>query len=144
MDEQPRERHLIVINDDKGTRPIALEAATYSLGRDESNAIVLYCKTVSRQHSILLRVPYPATKGYRYRLIDGNSEGKPSANGTTVNNERCSSRNLEDGDIVGFGDVRALYSIVVMTESEFKRHTETIDFRSIKAQPVNTDETLLY
>lgn len=87
MSEAPRERHLLIVHDDDGSRAIALEAATYSIGRDPSNAIVLKSKTVSRRHAILLRLPNPATKGYRYRLIDGDAQGNRSANGTRVNGQ---------------------------------------------------------
>lgn len=95
MSDTPQERHLLVIQDDSGSRAIALEAATYSLGRDPSNAIVLHSKTVSRRHAILLRLPNPETKGYRYRLMDGDSKGNRSANGTRVNNKDWSTGGIE-------------------------------------------------
>jgi len=144
MSDTPQERHLLVIQDDEGSRAIALEAATYSLGRDPSNAIVLNSKTVSRRHAILLRLPNPETKGYRYRLMDGDSKGNRSANGTRVNGKEWSTGELKHGDIISFGDVEARYSITIMTEAEFKKHTETIDFRSIKSETVNTEETQMF
>ncbi|MCS7029961.1 MAG: FHA domain-containing protein [Gloeomargarita sp. SKYG116] len=144
MSDTPRERHLLIIQDDDGPRAIALEAATYSLGRDPSNAIVLKSKTVSRRHAILLRLPNPETKGYRYRLMDGDAQGNRSANGTRVNNKEWTSGELKDGDLISFGDVQARYSITYMTDEEFKKHTEAIDFRSIKSATVNTEETQMF
>jgi pSer/pThr/pTyr-binding forkhead associated (FHA) protein len=44
--------HLLVIEDDQGKRTIVLEAATYSIGRDLGNSIVLHSQSVSRQHAI--------------------------------------------------------------------------------------------
>jgi pSer/pThr/pTyr-binding forkhead associated (FHA) protein len=144
MSDTPKEHHLLVIHDDNGSRAIALEAATYSLGRDPSNAIVLNSKTVSRRHAILLRLPNPETKGYRYRLIDGDSKGNRSANGTRVNNKEWVSGELKNGDTISFGDVEARYSVVVMTDEEFRKHTQSIDFRSIKSETVNTEETQMF
>lgn len=40
---------------------------------------------------------------YLFRLIDGNASGKPSLNGFTVNGQRCSVRDLQDGDQITFG-----------------------------------------
>jgi pSer/pThr/pTyr-binding forkhead associated (FHA) protein len=82
-----QDRHVLVINDGQ-RRAYALEAAAYSIGRDPSNAIVLKSESISRQHALLLRVPAPGKLKYQYRLIDGNSLGKVSANGLFVNEER--------------------------------------------------------
>jgi pSer/pThr/pTyr-binding forkhead associated (FHA) protein len=97
-----KERHVLVVNDGK-RRAIALQAAAYSIGRDPSNAIVLDADAISRQHAMLMRLPVPGTGQYRYRLIDGNSQGKPSANGVFVNEKQCRSHDLNPGDLVRFG-----------------------------------------
>ncbi len=80
MPENEREkiRHLLVIHDQQGQRTIPLQEATYSLGRDVSNAIVLRSRSVSRQHAILLRVTLPDSERYGFRIIDGNFKGKKS------------------------------------------------------------------
>ncbi|MEM8717182.1 MAG: FHA domain-containing protein, partial [Cyanobacteria bacterium P01_G01_bin.4] len=57
--QRRRVRHILVIEDSSGRRTVSLEAATYSLGRDPSSALVLHSNYVSRQHAILLRVPVP-------------------------------------------------------------------------------------
>ena len=76
--ETEKIRHLLVVQDLKGQRTLPLVEATYSVGRDLRNAIVLYSPSVSRQHAILLRVIIPNTDQYGFRIIDGNFQGKKS------------------------------------------------------------------
>jgi pSer/pThr/pTyr-binding forkhead associated (FHA) protein len=141
--DSQQERHVLVINDGK-RRAIALDAAAYSIGRDSSNAIVLNADTVSRQHAMLLRVPVPGTRQYRYRLIDGNTQGKPSANGVFVGNNRCQSHDLANCDTVRFGKtIEASYLMVSMGEAEFAQYLESISFQSLKSDTVNAKETLV-
>ncbi len=138
-----QERHVFVVNDGK-RRAIALEAAAYSIGRDSSNAIVLNTDTVSRQHAMLLRVPIPGTRQYRYRILDGNSQGKPSANGVFVNGQPCRSREIENGDIVRFGQtVEGSYLTVSMGDAEFVNYLESISYQSLKSDTMNAKATLV-
>ena len=140
---QDPEHHVLVINDGK-RRAIALDAAAYSIGRDPSNAIVLDMPTISRQHAILLRLPIPNTNRYRYRLIDGNSAGKPSANGVFVNGERCTTHELKKGDTIRFGrKVQASYLTVAMGDAEFVKYLESTTFHSLKSEVVNHKETIV-
>jgi pSer/pThr/pTyr-binding forkhead associated (FHA) protein len=126
------ERHVLVI-DDGNRRAISLDAAAYSIGRDPSNAIVLDTVTVSRKHAILLRLPIPGENRYRYRLIDGDSSGQPSANGVFVNRQRCSSHELVNGDTISLGrKIQASYLTVAMEEAEFTQYLESIEFHSLK------------
>lgn len=143
MQSQSQERHVLVINNGKGRHTIALEAAAYSVGRDLTNAIVLDFDTVSRQHAILLRVPVPGTNRYKYRLVDGNSDGKPSTNGIFVNGQRCGSHELSNGDLIGFGrKITASYLSVAMAENEFVHYLESIKYQSIKSKQVDPKATL--
>lgn len=138
-----QERHVFVVNDGK-RRAIALDAAAYSIGRDSSNAIVLNSDTISRQHAMLLRVPIPSTKQYRYRLVDGNAQGKPSANGVFVNDQPCRTYELDHGDSVRFGQtVEASYLTVLMGEVEFNNYLESIAYQSLKSDTLNAKETLV-
>ncbi len=141
---EEQERHILVINGGKGRQAIALDAAAYSIGRDLSNAIVLDFETVSRQHAILLRVPVPGTNRYRYQLVDGNADGKPSTNGTFINGQRCVSEPLRHGDTILFGrKIKAAYLIVSMAEHEFANYLESIAYQSIKSQTLSPKETLV-
>ncbi|WP_404787991.1 FHA domain-containing protein [Altericista sp. CCNU0014] len=138
-----QERHVLVINDGK-RRAIALEAAAYSVGRDPSNAIVIDVDTISRQHAMFLRVPVPGTNQYRYRVIDGNSGGKPSANGVFINDQKVSSRDLTQGDVIRFGQtIEVSYLTVSMGTAEFAQYLESISYQSIKSDIVNAKETLV-
>ncbi len=110
LESEQRIEHLLVIEDNQGKRTIALEAATCSIGRDSTNSIVLYSHLVSRQHAILVRLTMPETATYMFRIMDGNLQGKPSANGLIVNGRRCFSHDLQPGDVIMFGgDVRVRY-----------------------------------
>jgi pSer/pThr/pTyr-binding forkhead associated (FHA) protein len=138
-----QERHVLVINDSQ-RRAIALEAAAYSLGRDLSNAIVIDVDTISRQHAILLRVPIPGKNQYRYRVIDGNFEGKPSANGIFINDKKGGTHDLDNGDVIRFGQsIEASYLIVSMGEVEFSQYLEGISYQSLKSEMVNPKETMV-
>ncbi len=144
MHSLAQERHVLILNMVGERRAIALEAAAYSVGRDESNAIVLDFETVSRQHAILLRVPVPGTTNYRYRLVDGNANGKPSTNGTFVNGKRISSHELHHGDVILFGrKAKASYMIVSMADTEFSQYLQSIAFQSIKSDLRGAKETLV-
>lgn len=108
--ESQQIQHLLLIEDKQGKRTIKLEDATYSMGRDSTNSIVLHSKLVSRQHAILLRISIPETASYLFRLIDGNLQGNRSTNGLTVNGQRCFSHDLKHGDAIVFGvDVKVKY-----------------------------------
>jgi pSer/pThr/pTyr-binding forkhead associated (FHA) protein len=138
-----QERHVLVVNDGK-RRAIALDAAAYSIGRDTSNAITLNSDTISRQHAMLLRVPIPGTRQYRYRLVDGNAQGKPSANGVFINEQPCRTYELNHGDTVRFGQtVEASYLTVLMGEVEFSSYLESISYQSLKSDTLNAKETLV-
>ncbi len=100
---------LLVIEDKQSKRALRLEAATYSIGRDPANSIVLNSHLVSRQHAILLRVPLPDMTD-SFRIVDGNLQGRRSTNGFTVNGRRCFSHDIEHGDILVLGgDVKVRY-----------------------------------
>lgn len=144
MNKDQEERHVLIINGLQGRQAIALEAAAYSVGRDLTNAIVLDFDTVSRQHAILLRVPVPSTNQYRYRLVDGNADGKPSTNGTFINGKRCLSEQLNHGDTILFGrKIKVAYLTVAMAENEFSSYLESIAYQSIKSQTLSPKETLV-
>jgi pSer/pThr/pTyr-binding forkhead associated (FHA) protein len=135
------QRHVLHISDRQGQRIVALEAATYSLGRDLGNAIVIYGDTVSRQHAILLRVP--EGDGYYYRIVDGNTQGRRSMNGLIVNGEKQTTWHLKDGDRVQFSlDAEATYVAKSAVEAQYVNYVESANFRSIKEQPLDPLGTL--
>ncbi|MDG2990787.1 FHA domain-containing protein [Candidatus Synechococcus calcipolaris G9] len=142
MSDTTQDHHVLTIEDESGSRTLILKAATYSLGRDSSNGIVIKGKGVSRQHALLLRLPAP--NGYQYRVVDGNSEGKASANGVLVNGKRSNSHNLKHRDEIYFGSgVRAVYEIVSMENSQFIQYLEPADYQSIKSSPKTSTSTTI-
>lgn len=107
-------RHILVIEDQKARRIVALEDHTYSIGRESSNNIVIYERLVSRHHATLLRIKNnPSLDSYSYRIIDGDLEGNLSTNGLIVNGKSCRSHNLQHGDCILFGNTaKASYYII--------------------------------
>jgi PAS domain S-box-containing protein len=140
----PSIQHLLIIEDEKGKRTIALESATYSVGRDPSSSIVLHSSQTSRQHAILLRTTVPETDGYQFRLIDGNLQGKRSTNGIIVNGQPCTSHDLNHGDEILFsGEVRArYYTSMSPTDIEFLLSCESQDMSGFLSTLQNPFETL--
>ena len=105
-------RHVLAVEDCDGTREHFLSDPKYFIGRDIANDICLNSEFASRYHALLLRVPTPQEGEYRYRILDGDLEGKPSTNGLTVNGEKVSAHQLNEGDVISFGpDAKAVYRI---------------------------------
>lgn len=144
LETEPRrlQQHALVIEDPSGRRAVGLDAATYSLGRDPTAAIRLRSEVVSRQHALLLRLP--SAEGYRYKLIDGNSEGKRSTNGIKVNGQACLEHTLQNGDVIELSaDVRLTYlSFSKFSEIERAEHLQLIQFVSIKSAALSATGTL--
>jgi diguanylate cyclase (GGDEF)-like protein len=114
--------HLFVVKDLQGERIIPLKEATYSLGRDSRNAIVLRSRSVSRQHAILMRVTVPESDQYAFRIVDGNFNGKRSTNGLFINGSQYTSHDLQHGDFIDFGNTQVqatYYAIANLPEHIF-------------------------
>lgn len=135
------ESHALVIHTPEGSAYL-LESRACSIGRDQKNAIVIDTPSVSRQHALLLRVP----RGSKniYRLIDGNAQGIPSRNGTLVNGERCSSRELTHGDLISFGtEIRATYMVIPSVQANMKRYLEAKQIHRINDAPTDAKSTVV-
>lgn len=100
--EQSNEKYLFIIEDDKGRKEIPLEKAVYSIGRDPKCDIRLYSQFVSRQHATLVQRQREDGSPY-YRIVDGNLQGQPSANGLLINGRKLQAHDLEDEDEIVFG-----------------------------------------
>ena len=94
--------HVIVISDNLGQRRFALTAPTYSIGRASTCDIRIACGFVSRHHATLVQLPRDDGSSF-YRIIDGNLQGKVSANGLMANSRKCTSHNLENEDVISLG-----------------------------------------
>src|SRR5215470_19474649 len=89
---------LIVNPTSPSRREVALSRTIVSIGRDPSNDVVLPDAMVSRRHAVI------EYRGSQYFLRDCNS-----SNGSLVNGDRVSERNLRDGDLVAIGSARILF-----------------------------------
>ncbi len=116
----------------------------YSIGRDESNAIVLKSDKISRQHAMLIRMPLPEGKGYRYKIQDGNLEGKKSVNGITVNGKQVDSAELKNGDMIVFGGVvQAAYYLKNLTDRELADYSKQPEYKSLKGRITDPEKTVV-
>ena len=89
---------LIVNPTSSSRREIHLSRTLVSIGRDPSNDLVLPDAMVSRRHAVI------EYRGSQYYLRDCNS-----SNGSLVNGDRVSERNLRDGDLMAIGTARLLF-----------------------------------
>jgi uncharacterized RDD family membrane protein YckC len=89
---------LIVNPTSSSRREIQLPRSLLSIGRDPSNDLVLPDAMVSRRHAVI------EYRGSHFYLRDCNS-----SNGSLVNGDRVSERNLRDGDLVAIGTARLLF-----------------------------------
>ncbi len=143
--EREKIRHLLIVEDGKGRRTLPLQEATYSIGRDPRNSIVLHSKSVSRQHAILLRVPVPETEQSLFRLIDGSLKGKRSTNGLFINGHKSFSHDLKHGDIIEFGPKAKAkyYAISNLSDSEFSQSCEAENISDLLSNRTSPFETLI-
>jgi diguanylate cyclase (GGDEF)-like protein len=138
-------RHILVIQDGQGRRTFPLKEATYSIGREPSNSIVLHCPSVSRQHAILFRLSDPEMEQYRFRIIDGNLRGQRSTNGLIINGTRCFNRDLQHRDVIHFGTQAQAkyYALSNMSEPEFSEVCQQEDLSVFLSKSTNAFETLI-
>jgi pSer/pThr/pTyr-binding forkhead associated (FHA) protein len=102
----------LIIEDDKGRREFVLDRPTYLIGRDPQCDIRLVSQFVSRHHATLSQLQNNDGT-YRYRIVDGNYRGKPSANGLLINGRKFKAHDLEHDDQIVFGpQVQATYYLL--------------------------------
>jgi pSer/pThr/pTyr-binding forkhead associated (FHA) protein/uncharacterized RDD family membrane protein YckC len=89
---------LVVNPTSSAKREIPLPRSLLSIGRDPSNDLVLPDAMVSRRHAVI------EFRGSQYYIRDCNS-----SNGSLVNGDKISERNLRDGDLVAIGTARLLF-----------------------------------
>lgn len=112
MASQPKQNHLLIIEDDQGRKQFILDRPTYSIGRDPQCDIRLFSQFVSRRHATLIRQPREDGSFY-YQINDGDLKGKPSANGMLINGRKSPTHKLKNADEVVFGpQVRAIYYLL--------------------------------
>jgi pSer/pThr/pTyr-binding forkhead associated (FHA) protein len=121
-------------------RVILLDSERYTIGRSDANAIVLDRYPISREHATLLRVSIPNENRFTYRIIDGDSTGKPSKNGVFVNQQQQSCYDLSNEDVITFGGlVKAFYIQVSMDEMQL---SEYMDWFAYNCSTIEFSENL--
>lgn len=112
MAAQQNQNHLLIIEDDQGRKEFTLDGPVYSIGRDNRCDIRLFSQFVSRRHATLRRLQQQ-DGSFSYRIVDGDSQGKPSANGLLINGRKIPVHDLSNEDEVVFGpQVRAIYYLL--------------------------------
>ncbi len=142
--EHRKLRHLLIIYDQSGKKTLPLEEASYSLGRDPRNSIVLEASSVSRQHAMLLRIPGTEPDQFIFRLIDGNLNGQHSRYGLAVNGQLCTSCDLKNGDWIEFGgQVKAkYYAVYNLSDEDYGASSESKDLSAFFISRPNPVESL--
>jgi pSer/pThr/pTyr-binding forkhead associated (FHA) protein len=147
MNRENTNSHVLIIYDQPEPRQFLLKSATYSIGRDKHNSIVIPNRGISRQHALLLRMPLPEQRGYRYRILDGNASGKASLNGISINGVTCTNCDLMPGDKILIGGlVQIEYQVLsIPTSGKYFDYLKIQDpaYQSIKAKSVNPSETFV-
>ncbi|MDJ0704815.1 MAG: FHA domain-containing protein [Leptolyngbyaceae cyanobacterium MO_188.B28] len=101
--------HVLIVEDSKGRQEFILDSTVYSVGRDPRCDIRLDSQFVSRHHATLVQQSTDGD-GCRYRIFDGNLEGKASVNGIMINGRRLKSHDLNNADEIVFGpQAKAFY-----------------------------------
>ncbi|MCG9891133.1 MAG: EAL domain-containing protein [Thermosynechococcaceae cyanobacterium MS004] len=118
--QQSGEYHLLSIEDKQERKILLLESSSYSIGRHAANSIVLNSPEISRHHASLLRILNPKTKKYYFRIVDGDLNGKPSLNGFSINEQRCQAQDLENGDVISFGESSKITYHCISDLAEFR------------------------
>ncbi|MBD2626516.1 FHA domain-containing protein [Trichormus variabilis] len=140
MAAELNENHLLIIEDDQGRKEFPLENSVYSIGRDRNCSIRLISQFVSRHHATLVRFPRKnQNNGYYYRIIDGDSKGKPSANGLVINGRKLPTHNLKNEDEIVFGpQVRAIY--YVLKNTRLSGQTDACEYDITLINPGTTED----
>jgi len=112
MAVETQQKHLLILEDNQGRKEFSLEKSVYSIGRQSDCDIRLFSHFVSRHHATLVRREHE-DGSYYYRIVDGDLNGKPSANGLLINGRKLHAHDLQDEDEIVFGpQVRAVYYLV--------------------------------
>jgi pSer/pThr/pTyr-binding forkhead associated (FHA) protein len=140
MASEINESHLLIIEDDQGRKEVTLERPVYSIGRDRDCDICLNSQFVSRRHAVLVRLPRDDnSQSYYYRIVDGDSKGKPSANGLVINGRKLPAHDLKNEDEVVFGpQVRAIYYL--LKDSMQTGQTDASEYDITLINPGMTDD----
>ncbi|NEP56101.1 MAG: FHA domain-containing protein [Symploca sp. SIO2G7] len=128
--------HWLIVEDDKGERRYPLGGKVYSIGRDSNSDIRLCSMFVSRRHATLVRQKRK-DGSCNYQIVDGDLEGKLSANGILINGRKLpapniknklAAQNLKHQDKIIFGaGVSAIYHQLDRQQRRTDNQTRSLD-----------------
>lgn len=98
----------LVVKDQGEIQIFFLKKEKYTIGRSPENDIQILSKGISRHHAILYKLQDS------YQILDGSTNGCLSTNGIAVNNKRCHTGQLKDGDIITF--CKGTYATLITVE----------------------------
>lgn len=112
MAVKTNQKHLLIVEDDRGRKEFILDNPVYSIGRQSDCDIRLFSHFVSRRHATLVQRAREDGSDY-YQIVDGDLNGKSSANGISINGRKVHAHELHDEDEIIFGpQVRAVYFLL--------------------------------
>ncbi len=119
---------LVLIDGDLETREFMLDQKQVSLGRDQSNAVCLSDKSVSRHHADVVKV------STRYFLQDAES-----TNGTRLNGIEIKKHILKNGDEIDIGKYKLRFQeAATAVEGEDLDKTVVLRPRANSQQPTSS------
>lgn len=115
-----------------------LRSAPLTVGRASNADICILHGQVSRYQAVI------QPKGAeQFLLLDGDSSGQPSRNGTFVNWEPIRRKILEPGDLICFGSPAAVAHFCLLDEKELSHQDKLFSVKAqIEAKLTDRMETL--
>lgn len=109
---------VLIISDLEGCRAYRLDRNIYLVGRSQKADIQVFDSKTSRIHATLIRVNH-AGGDHHYRLVDGDArKGSSSQNGTYLNGQPITSKNLTNKDRMTFGG--CAQAVFIHLDSQFE------------------------
>jgi diguanylate cyclase (GGDEF)-like protein len=101
LENQNRSQYVLLIEEKGLTKSVILDQDIYSIGRKETNSIVLNSRQVSRTHAIIRR--QRQGDKFLFFIEDGDLNGNPSFNGIFFQKKKINKHQLQHGDIINIG-----------------------------------------
>ncbi|HEY9618496.1 MAG TPA: FHA domain-containing protein [Microcoleaceae cyanobacterium] len=111
--------NVLIISDVEGYRAYRLDRNIYLIGRSQKADIQIFDSKTSRIHSTLIKVNHSGGD-HHYRLVDGDARrGRLSQNGTYLNGQPITSKNLTNKDRITFGGCAQAFFLHLDSQLEY-------------------------
>lgn len=138
MTAQQSQTHLLMIEDDEGSRELVLEDSSYLVGKSPDCDIHLSSSFVSRRHAILEQKQNPDGT-VSYQITDGY-QGKPSSNGILVNGRKVTTHLLQNRDEIVFGPQVKISYYLLQRSSSLSDSGDEFDITLISPGMIDEEE----